>query len=522
MKKIIKLIFKYGFLSCYFILALVLILEACMPGDVSAGQSDIITETITGQTGIGSSAEFIKPTSIKILTNNEIYGVGSSINIECEILPKNASKKTIKYELDSDIASINSNGSLTFNKEGKVKLKVWIDEYEDIYDVVELEGKIIEIPVQKLSIHTAAPEFNVGNSYQLHAIYTPKNTTSKSVIWESLNEDVALIDQNGKMTCLKEGKVDIKLTSKENDDIYIIKSFEITTFVNIPVEQLILKPNKNFENNVFSVYEDEVVNLNDYLNIIPSNANHIDLKWEAEDNLALDILQNGYLKAFEGSKSLINVRVYLNDNPSIFSEIKVKVISKKVNYDVDNQMNVVVNSNDKIIYNENTIFPNNYEIKYLIDDNTISTVDDAGIIYGIKKGKTTCHIVLTSSDGSSFIYDIIVNVINPPKPAFYLLIRKGIGHFGAFMILSLIAFGVIYFFFNRKIVGMIISLVVGFSLAGVTEIIQLSVKGRTGTFDDVLIDFSGYLVGTVITVVIFYLVIFIKLLVKRKDGNYEK
>ncbi|MCQ2815049.1 MAG: VanZ family protein [Bacilli bacterium] len=46
----------------------------------------------------------------------------------------------------------------------------------------------------------------------------------------------------------------------------------------------------------------------------------------------------------------------------------------------------------------------------------------------------------------------------------------------------------------------------GFFFAGLSEIIQLFTDGRAGTFTDVLIDFAGYLLYSIIVFLIFLLI----------------
>ena len=119
MKSTLKLLLKYICLGCYFILALVIILEACMPGDVSANQSNVLTENITNKTGIGGSSKFIEPTNVKITTSQKIYNVGEIINISCDVLPQNASKKTIVYNISNEyynIIELVSYGNVRFKK----------------------------------------------------------------------------------------------------------------------------------------------------------------------------------------------------------------------------------------------------------------------------------------------------------------------------------------------------------------------------------------------------------------------
>ena len=65
----------------------------------------------------------------------------------------------------------------------------------------------------------------------------------------------------------------------------------------------------------------------------------------------------------------------------------------------------------------------------------------------------------------------------------------------------------------------IIALSFGAAIAALTEIIQLNVPGRSGEFLDVLIDFSGYLLGALIVGLITFLVIRKQ---RKKEQELEK
>ena len=129
-----------------------------------------------------------------------------------------------------------------------------------------------------------------------------------------------------------------------------------------------------------------------------------------------------------------------------------------------------------------------------------------------------------STEESNWIVEPIKNIINAIKPNtinetnignFSTIIRKLIGHFFLFLvsgILTTLSFKFFYYDLKKKIVFFIIfSCISGLFLAFLTEFIQLFVPGRSGEMRDVLIDFSGYLLGAVII----YLIVFLK----RKNSS---
>ncbi|MBQ8178813.1 MAG: VanZ family protein [Clostridia bacterium] len=85
---------------------------------------------------------------------------------------------------------------------------------------------------------------------------------------------------------------------------------------------------------------------------------------------------------------------------------------------------------------------------------------------------------------------------------FAYMVRKGIGHFGAFLALAVFGTYALINLAPNKASGGLVALLLGVIIATLTEYIQLHVKGRYGSFDDVMLDSFGYAIGFVITIVI--------------------
>ncbi len=121
-----------------------------------------------------------------------------------------------------------------------------------------------------------------------------------------------------------------------------------------------------------------------------------------------------------------------------------------------------------------------------------------------------------SGEQSAFVWSIISSVLNL-KGDYELFIRKAIGHFSSFFLLAIFASIVYYrvvemlFTKRRNLYYLIIVLLVGFFTAFLAETFQLPifVNGRSASVLDVLLDFSGYFLGFLIT-------IFIRLIIYRK------
>ena len=124
----------------------------------------------------------------------------------------------------------------------------------------------------------------------------------------------------------------------------------------------------------------------------------------------------------------------------------------------------------------------------------------------------------SSSQSLSFT-KMIVDIINTIAPnssiaqdqdKLHHVVRKIFGHFllfggsGLFSTLTLVFSGDV--FKNRKIETILFSLSIGLTVATISELIQIITPGRAGMVTDILIDFSGYFLFTII---IYFVLFFI-------------
>ena len=145
----------------------------------------------------------------------------------------------------------------------------------------------------------------------------------------------------------------------------------------------------------------------------------------------------------------------------------------------------------------------------------------------------SCLDAAQSTEASSGVIEVTEEVVNTVAPgtvtpenhdSFALFIRKAFGHFGLFSISGLLSSLAIYLSikpmkWSKNYLMIIISLVFGLFMGILTEVIQLNVPGRSGQFTDVLIDFSGYILGFLIILLIVFLII--KHEIKKQKQNTE-
>ena len=133
----------------------------------------------------------------------------------------------------------------------------------------------------------------------------------------------------------------------------------------------------------------------------------------------------------------------------------------------------------------------------------------------------SCLDAAQSTEASNGVVEAAEEAVNTVSPgtvtpenhdSFATFIRKAFGHFGLFVISGLLSSLAIYLSLNpwkwsKYWMLVTSSFIFGLFMGSLTEIIQLNVPGRSGQFTDVLIDFSGYLLGFLVILLILFLII---------------
>ncbi len=146
--------------------------------------------------------------------------VGETRPLTATVKPDNADDKALRWlSLDPTIVSVDENGTVTglANGTGKITARPAADQSFDkaAYCVVTVVDKVI--PAEKITLNKASLNMFSKKSYQLTATIEPADATVTEVIWESSDEDIAVVDEKGIVTALQDGDAIITASVKNAD-----------------------------------------------------------------------------------------------------------------------------------------------------------------------------------------------------------------------------------------------------------------------------------------------------------------
>lgn len=137
---------------------------------------------------------------------------GLKYYMEYEMLPEGANQEIFWQSLDEEIATVDKNGMITAVADGITTIVGTSMENPDMKERIQV--KVSALTVKKIELKDSLLEFkhsDIGTTKQLSVkSYIPDNATNTGIKkWESSDETVATVDNNGLVKIVGSGKVTI-------------------------------------------------------------------------------------------------------------------------------------------------------------------------------------------------------------------------------------------------------------------------------------------------------------------------
>ena len=195
-------------------------------------------------------------TSIKFSKKKISDKIGDTLKLVAEIKPIGLTSAKLTWKSSDDsIVSVDENGRITGLKAGTAIITVTSKNGKTATLKVtvassEIKAKDIILTPNKLTV-------NVGSSSQISAAIKPENATNRELVWESSNEFVATVDENGIVKGISPGTVTITVTTKDGTvktTITVIVEPEITPTPTLaPSDSIVFEYDYDKENYIYLV-----------------------------------------------------------------------------------------------------------------------------------------------------------------------------------------------------------------------------------------------------------------------------
>ena len=234
---------------------------------------------------------------------------------------------------------------------------------KNVEDTVSDVIKNRAVNVESISLNKTACDLIVGDTDNLIATVKPSNATNKELIWTSSNNDIATVDNTGKVTAVGEGATTITVTTKDGG---------YKASCNVNVNKLAISSIEDISVNVF---KNDIYNLPSSVtaNMNNGKVENVGIIWQTG---TVDTSKEG-IYTFKGVVEGYNEDVILTLNvkeykPDIFiynyPSTIINDICKSLSLNINNNGSKTVTVNKIEVYERGTLI-NTYNKSNLIAAN---------------------------------------------------------------------------------------------------------------------------------------------------------
>ncbi len=266
---------------------------------------------------------------------------------ENEAMGKTPTYTNINWEAKdvtgSNVVSIDDSGLVVANNAGTATVTVTVKCANPECPTHTATATVVvkEVSATEIELNATNIELSPEHQYDLMATVLPENAADKEVIWKSLDESIATVNQDGKVVAVSTGKTKIRVSLKNNTDIYAECEVKV---LGVSVEGI------EFSEKNLTVKAGEEVTLNAL--VYPSTATDKGLKWKADsDIIEIDDNDDGEgnhvvtIKADDvDEETEVKVTATTVDGTDITEECSITVLPSKMDLTV-----YIVDQNGKFI-----------------------------------------------------------------------------------------------------------------------------------------------------------------------------
>ncbi len=355
-------------------------------------------------------------TTLSFTAESVFLAVGKSTTVRVNIAPYAAKKKGVTYQSsDESIATVTSRGQIKAVAEGECQVTA-----TSVYDPSVTASIPVSVvtPVTKVIVTGDSDQMFIGGGLQLTAVCEPADATIRTVTYESSNENTAVVSADGLVTGVTRGRVTI--TARSTDG-FAKGTYTIT--VKQAPESIDITP----ESAAAAVGRKVTLKAT----VLPTDANDKSIEWTSEDESIATVTSKGQVTIRGVGETTVSATSV--DNPSVSASIPVRglELAQAINFDAATYP-VLINETTQLMVHVLPASTTDKSVTYAVKNKRIATVDENGLVTGLKGGKTTVYAY--TADGSKKRASATVEVIVPVTGVKYKHkdVRVGVGSYGTF------------------------------------------------------------------------------------------
>lgn len=354
------------------------------------GKADISVATVDGSNLTAKCSVNVVATpaeSVRIIYDGPTtVNVGFSTQLRAEVYPSNTTDKSIEWFSQNDnIIRVESDGLITATGTGETQVGVSTANGMEAY----LNFRVVPNLVESIELSTEKTTIKVGETTQISASVLPDNTTNKALTWESKDNSIATVSQDGIVTGISIGKVDI--IAHATDGSNVIQMIRINV-IPTPVESIDILATGST-----TLKDGETVQL--IATVYPESATNKSITWHSDNELIATVDQSGIVKAHS---VLGTTQITATSNNGVTASIEVNVIEtpvESINIYYAGESTEIMDGESIYVYaNFMPETATNAYIEWSVSDPSIISFED-GTVTGLYPGEA--YVIAMAPNGVS-------------------------------------------------------------------------------------------------------------------------
>ncbi len=342
--------------------------------------------------------------------------------VTVKVLPENAFDTSFTYEVTPlGVASITESNADLYIKGltvGTAEIRVRSKENGEITDVVTV---YVTEPLQDMTLDHEELHLRLGETAKLTPSFVPAENTRQDVVWESYYDDVATVDENGNVTAVGVGTATIYCISESCTASGGTRSATCKIFVGNSVEKIETSESEAW----LPVGKIGYVGFN--YKVLPEGVSTTKVVWDTDDpeiaefyeDQAYRVYSDAYLKIDAKKLGDVNIVGTAQDGSGTTVKILLHVITPINGFSLSDQsIEITQGESYTLGYSITPESVLDKTVKWSVNEPEIATVDENGVVTGIRPGTTTiwCAANTLGEEGVSTRTYCSVKVLRKSNP----------------------------------------------------------------------------------------------------------
>lgn len=367
-----------------------------------SGTSSIIVSTLDGKYMAACTVTVMNPVaSITFDESTVKLNVGVSKKLVYTVIPADATDQKFTFESsNSNVAAVSEGGVVTAVSAGTATIKCTAPNGVTASCTVQ-----VTVALSSIVLDNSELIVNIGETSKLVATFEPENATVTEIVWQTSDQKIVNVDQNGNLTAVGVGEAIISASTPDGEltASCIVTVIDPSVSIGFESTDITLKLGSEVDDHITLIPI-----------VTPENPNET-FTWSSSNDKIVSVSASGIIRAKELGTAVITVKCSSGAVASVNvtvekAPIVIPIESVEISSPSESGGIVTVTEGQYIDINV-TFTPSNAtdtEYSFKITGSAVKEKD--GKLYALKEGAATVKIIAKNNGKKVSSNNIVISV----------------------------------------------------------------------------------------------------------------